>query len=160
LFSRKGVVIIKHHIGRITRLALPAAVVFLIPALLNTITNAVLRARYPMPGAFYLINSRRMHLYCTGLGSPTVVLDAGGGNDWLIWQKVQPELARTQRVCSYDRAGVGWSELQPGVRDAKNISLELHELLKKAGEKGPFVSVGASVAGCMLASMSITIPQK
>jgi hypothetical protein len=99
LFSRKGVVIIKHHIGRITRLALPAAVVFLIPALLNTITNAVLRARYPMPGAFYLINSRRMHLYCTGLGSPTVVLDAGGGNDWLIWQKVQPELSKTMRVC-------------------------------------------------------------
>ena len=147
MFSRKALVIIKHRIGRVTRLALPAAVVFLIPALQNIITNALLRARYPVPGAFYLIDGRRMHLYCTGHGSPTVVLDAGGGNDWLIWQKVQPELGRTQRVCSYDRAGVGWSELQPGVRDAKNISMELHELLKKAGEKGPFVLVGASVAG-------------
>ena len=88
-----------------------------------------------------------MHLYCSGQGSPTVVLDAGGGNDWLVWQRVQPELSKTMRVCSYDRAGVGWSELQPGVRDAKNISMELHQLLKQAGEKGPFVMVAASVAG-------------
>ena len=107
----------------------------------------MLRLRHPVPGAFYLINGRPMHLYCTGSGSPTVVLDAGGGNDWLIWQKVQPELSNTQRVCSYDRGGVGWSELQPGVRDASHISIELHQLLKQAGESKPFVLVAASVAG-------------
>ena len=88
-----------------------------------------------------------MHLYCTGHGFPTVVLDAGGGNDWLIWQKVQPEVTKTQRVCSYDRAGTGWSELQPGVQDAWSIAIELHQLLKQAGEKEPFVLVAASVAG-------------
>jgi hypothetical protein len=54
-----------------------------------------------------------------------VVLEAGGGDDWLIWQKVQPEVARTTRVSSYDRAGVGWSELQPGLRDAQNVTEEL-----------------------------------
>jgi len=124
-----------------------ATAILAVPALLNIVTNAVLRVRYPVPGAFYLINGRRMHLYCSGQGSPTVVLDAGGGNDWLIWQRVQPELSKTMRVCSYDRAGVGWSELQPGVRDARNISMELHQLLNQAGEKGPFVMVAASVAG-------------
>jgi pimeloyl-ACP methyl ester carboxylesterase len=92
-------------------------------------------------------SSRPMHQDCSGHDAPTVVLDAGGGNDWLIWQKVQPELEKTQRVCSYDRAGVGWSELQPGVRDARNISMELHQLLTQAGESKPFVLVAASVAG-------------
>jgi pimeloyl-ACP methyl ester carboxylesterase len=128
-------------------LVVAASAILVLPVLLNVVTNIVLRARYPMPGTLYLINGRPMHLYCSGHGAPTVVLDAGGGNDWLVWQKVQPELAKTMRVCSYDRAGVGWSELQPGVRDAKNISMELHQLLAQAGEKGPFVLVGASVAG-------------
>lgn len=132
---------------RRTKLTIAVATILIVPAVLNMATNEVLRARHPVPGSFYLVNGRPMHLYCSGHGAPTVVLDAGGGNDWLIWQKVQPELAKTQRVCSYDRAGVGWSELQPGIRDAKNISMELHELLTEAGESKPFVLVGASVAG-------------
>ena len=145
--AKRTVVTSEHkNVGR-TRAALAVAAVLMVPALLNTLTNEVLRARHPVPGAFYRINGRPMHLYCSGHGAPTVVLDAGGGNDWLIWQKVQPELAKTQRVCSYDRAGVGWSELQPGVRDARNISMELHQLLTQAGESKPFVLVGASVAG-------------
>jgi pimeloyl-ACP methyl ester carboxylesterase len=128
-------------------LAIAASAILVLPALLNMVTNVLLRDRYPVPGTFYLINERRMHLYCIGQGAPTVVLDAGGGNDWLIWQKVQPELAKTMRVCSYDRAGVGWSEPQPGLRDARNIAMELHQLLIKSGESKPFVLVAASVAG-------------
>lgn len=132
---------------RYATLVIASVAILAVPPLSNLIVNAVLRALYPVPGAFYFVNSRPMHLYCTGHGFPTVVLDAGGGNDWLIWQKVQPGVARTQRVCSYDRAGSGWSELQPGVQDAKNIAIQLHQLLKPAGEKGPFVLVAASVAG-------------
>ena len=124
-----------------------AAAILATPAVVNVVTNKVLRHRYPVPGLFYAVNGRSMHLYCTGHGDPTVILDAGGGNDWLIWQKVQPEVAKTVRVCSYDRAGTGWSEPQPGVRDAGNISQQLHLLLKTAGEKPPFVMVAASVAG-------------
>jgi pimeloyl-ACP methyl ester carboxylesterase len=88
-----------------------------------------------------------MHLYCEGSGTPTVVLESGGGDDWLYWQKVQPEAARLTRVCSYDRAGLGWSDPQPGPRDAKNIALQLHELLEQAHEPGPFVLAGGSVGG-------------
>ena len=132
---------------RYASLVIASVAIFAVPALSNLIVNAVLRARYPVPGAFYSVNGRPIHMYCTGRGFPTVVLDAGGGNDWLIWQKVQPAVAKTQRVCSYDRAGTGWSEIQPGVQDAKNIAIELHQLLKQAGEKEPFVLAAASVAG-------------
>jgi len=97
-----------------------------------------------------------MHLYCTGHGSPTIVLEAGGGDDWLIWQKVQPEVANTTRVCSYDRAGTGWSELQPGLRDATHIADQLHLLLQQASEQGPFVLAGASVGGLYIRQFAAT----
>ena len=124
-----------------------AGAILTVPAIANFVTNIVLEARYPVPGSFFPVNGRLMHLYCTGQGSPTVILDAGGGSNWLIWQKVQPEASKTIRVCSYDRAGTGWSESQAGVRDANNISQQLHLLLNAAGEKPPFVLVSASVAG-------------
>ena len=66
--------------------------------------------RHPPPGEMYLVNGHKMRIDCTGSGSPTIVLEAGGGNDGLIWGGVQPVLAKTTRVCSYDRAGFGWSD--------------------------------------------------
>lgn len=136
-----------NSVARYTTFLMAAGVILLMPALANFVTNTVLEARYPVPGSFFAVNGHLMHLYCTGHGSPTVILDAGGGADWLIWQKVQPEASKTMRVCSYDRAGTGWSESQSGVRDANNISQQLHLLLNAAGEKPPFVLVSASVAG-------------
>jgi pimeloyl-ACP methyl ester carboxylesterase len=126
-------------------LALPSLV--LAGALFNAASGAILRARHPVPGAFYQVGGRSMHLYCTGQGSPTVLLESGGGDDWVYWQKVQPELSKTTRVCSYDRAGLGWSEHQPGPRSAENIATQLHALLQKAGETGPLLLVGASAGG-------------
>ena len=66
-----------------------------------------------LPGKFLVVEGRRMHLYCTGAGSPTIVIEGGLGDDWIGWQLVQPELARVTRVCSYDRAGLGWSDPDP-----------------------------------------------
>jgi pimeloyl-ACP methyl ester carboxylesterase len=126
-------------------LAVPALVTAC--AVFNLAIGGILRARHPVPGAFYQIGGRSMHLYCTGHGSPTVLLEGGLGDDWLYWQKVQPELAKTTRVCSYDRAGLGWSDLQPGPRDAKNIAAQLHSLLQEAREREPLVLVGASAGG-------------
>jgi hypothetical protein len=59
---------------------------FLHPCSSHIAIGAVLRVRYRVPGAFNHVNGRSMHLYCTDRGSPTVVLEAGGGEDWLIWQ--------------------------------------------------------------------------
>ena len=74
-----------------------------------------------------------MHIDCTGSGTPVLVLEAGGQNDSSIWRRVQPELSKTTTVCSYDRAGFGWSDDQPGPRDADHIASELHALLAQAG---------------------------
>ncbi len=88
-----------------------------------------------------------MHLYCTGSGNPTVVFDSGLGDDWLVWQKVQPALSMFTRACSYDRAGLGWSDPQPGPRGALTISEQLVDLLDKAQVRRPIVLVGHSAGG-------------
>jgi hypothetical protein len=110
------------------------------------------RAMNPPPRNLYAVNGHKMHLYCTGDGSPTIILDAGLGNDSLIWGKVQPELSRTTRVCSYDRAGYSWSDPQPGPRDADRIADELHTVLTQAGVTGPTVLMGHSIAGIYIRS--------
>jgi pimeloyl-ACP methyl ester carboxylesterase len=133
------------------RLILGAFIVFLLGVAASAAYNVVylrrLSQRYSVPGKFYEVNGHRMHLYCTGEGSPTVVLEGGRGDDWLYWQKVQPELAKITRVCTYDRAGLGWSETQPGSRDAIHIAEQLHALLQQSGETGPLIMTGASAGG-------------
>ena len=105
------------------------------------------RLRFHLPGQLVDIGGYRLHLYCTGEGSPTVILEAGGGNPWLSWYKVQPQVAQFTRVCSYDRAGLGWSDPSPKPRTTKVIAEELHTLLHNAGIAGPFVMVGHSLGG-------------
>ena len=99
------------------------------------------------PGDFYSVNGHRMHINCTGSGSPTIVLEAGLGNDAMTWGGVQPVLSSTTRVCSYDRAGFGWSDALPAPRDADHVAAELHELLLQAKVTGPIVLMGHSMAG-------------
>ena len=95
----------------------------------NAIALHRFRTLNPPPGETYAVNGYRMHIYCTGRGSPTIILDAGLGNDALIWGGVQPEFAKTTRVCAYDRAGFGGSDARMGPRDADHIAGELHDLL-------------------------------
>jgi hypothetical protein len=105
------------------------------------------RLRFHPPGQLVDIGGYRLHLYCTGEGSPAVILEAGGGNPWLSWYKVQPQAAQFTQVCSYDRAGLGWSDPSPKPRTTKVIAEELHTLLHNAGIAGPFVLVGHSLGG-------------
>ncbi len=117
------------------------------------------RAIYPPPGKIYSVNGHDMHLYCTGQGSPTIVLEAGGGNGMLKWAKVQPELSKTTRVCSYDRAGFGWSTPVPGPRDADTIAGELHALLQQAGVGGPYVLMSHSRGGLYIRAYTAHYPE-
>jgi pimeloyl-ACP methyl ester carboxylesterase len=105
------------------------------------------RAIYPPPGNVYLVDGFNMHLYCTGSDGPTVILEAGAGDDARIWGKVQPEVSKVTRVCSYDRAGFGWSDPRPGLRDSNSIADQLHGLLAAARISGPIVLMGHSIAG-------------
>jgi len=86
-----------------------------------------------------------MHIYCTGEGSPTIVLDAGLNGGTMSWAGVQEQVSNHARVCSYDRAGMSWSEPGTKPRTYMKIAYELHALLQAAGEQGPYVLVGHSV---------------
>ena len=106
--------------------------------------------RYPAPGEMVDVGGYSLHLYCTGEGeaaAPTVVMDSGLGGNVLDWQLVQPEVAKFARVCTYDRAGMGWSEPGAQPRTSQQIVEELHTLLGKAGVQGPYVLVGHSLGG-------------
>jgi pimeloyl-ACP methyl ester carboxylesterase len=105
------------------------------------------RRLHPPPGRLIDIGGYRLHLLCSGEGSPTVVLDYGLIGSYLSWRLVQPEVARFTRVCAYDRAGYGWSDRSPRPRTPDVMVDELHELLEKAGEKPPFIMVGHSMGG-------------
>jgi len=101
----------------------------------------------PPPGTLVDIGGFRLHLHCTGNGSPTIVLDAALGASSLSWSLVQTELARLSRVCSYDRGGFGWSDPGPMPRTADRIAEELHTLLERARVPPPYVLVGHSFGG-------------
>jgi pimeloyl-ACP methyl ester carboxylesterase len=102
---------------------------------------------YPAPGQLVDVGGYRLHINCTGTGSPTVVIDAGWG-DWSEgWSRVQPEAAKTTRVCTYDRAGMGYSEAGSLPRTAEQFAKELHTLLQHAAIPGPYVLVGHSMGG-------------
>lgn len=124
----------------------------------NAVALHHFRTLNPPPGETYTVNGSRMHIYCTGSGSPTIILDAGLGNDALIWGGVQPEFAKTTRVCAYDRAGFGWSDTRMGPRDADHIAGELHELLLQAKVSGPIVLMGHSIAGIYIRDYAARYP--
>lgn len=94
-----------------------------------------------------LPDGRAMNLYCTGKGSPIVILDAGLGDSAVIWRKVQSRLAERTRVCAFDRAGSGFSEPGPLPRDAVHIAQDMKALFEAAGLKPPYVLVGHSLGG-------------
>ncbi|WP_374687062.1 alpha/beta hydrolase [Promineifilum sp.] len=102
---------------------------------------------YPAPGQRIDIGGRKLHIHCTGQGRPTVVLEAALSGTSLDWGWVQPEVAKFTRVCSYDRAGYGWSDPGPLPRDSETLASELRTLLDRAGVDGPYVLVGHSMAG-------------
>ena len=104
-------------------------------------------AATPPPGHLVDIGGYRLHLWCTGDGAPVVILDTGLGGSSAGWGFVQPQVARFTRVCSYDRAGMGYSDRGPSPRTARRIAGELAALLTRSGIGGPVVLVGASIAG-------------
>jgi len=102
---------------------------------------------YPPPGRLVDSGGRKLHLHGSGEGTPTVILMAGAGAFSIDWALVQQEVAGTTRVCSYDRAGLGWSDPGPAEETVEETVEDLHLLLRAAGETGPYLLVGASIGG-------------
>jgi pimeloyl-ACP methyl ester carboxylesterase len=114
---------------------------------------------HPPPGQMIDIGGYRLHLYCTGQGLPTVVFDSGLSDDSITWYKVQPEIAKVTRSCSYDRAGLGWSDPSPLPRTSRVVAEELHRLLKSAKIEGPFILVGHSLGGLNIRMFAALYPR-
>jgi pimeloyl-ACP methyl ester carboxylesterase len=115
--------------------------------LYENISEARDRRFNPMPGQLVDVGGYKMHIDCMGRGTPTVILDSGLGDSYISWNKVQPEIAQFTCVCSYDRAGLGYSDSSPRPRTGKDIAEELHALLHNAGISPPYILVGHSMGG-------------
>jgi len=99
------------------------------------------------PGKLIDVNGHNMHINCVGNKSPTIILDSGTGGFSLEWKDIQRSLSQYVRICAYDRAGYGWSDMGPLPRTTKRITHELHTLLQNAGIHGPYIMVGHSFGG-------------
>ena len=84
--------------------------IMLVGATYQGVATALERRQYPRPGGLVGVADHQLHIYCEGSGSPTVVLEAPAAGVSAAWGDVQSRVAATTRVCSYDRAGLGWSE--------------------------------------------------
>lgn len=116
------------------------------------------RRRYPPHGKLVDVGGYRLHISIVGEGEPTVVLDTGLGHTSQIWELVQAEIASFTRVCSYDRAGYGWSDASTLPRTSTHIVEELHELLKNSGVPAPYVLVGHSLGGLNMYLYTLQYP--
>jgi pimeloyl-ACP methyl ester carboxylesterase len=115
---------------------------------------------YPMPGQLIDVGGHRLHLRCTGAGTPTVVLEPGAGemSSNLGW--IAPALARDTRVCVYDRAGRGWSEPADTAQDGAQIATDLHTLLQRGHVPGPYVLAGHSFGGLYVLTFAARYPDE
>jgi pimeloyl-ACP methyl ester carboxylesterase len=116
------------------------------------VATAIERRQFPHPGRLVGIGDRQLHINCTGSGTPTVVLEAPAGGMSAAWGWVQPAVAQVTRVCSYDRAGLGWSDAGNQPYDPSAVPDQLHALLEGAEESRPYILVGHSL-GAAFASV-------
>jgi pimeloyl-ACP methyl ester carboxylesterase len=112
------------------------------------------------PGKLVDLGGHRLHVNCTGDGSPTVVVENGLGDFSFDWILVQSQVSRFSRICTYDRAGYAWSDPGPKPRTFAQLNLELRDALSKLGERGPFVLVGHSYGGPVVRNFAATYPNQ
>jgi len=124
----------------------------------ETVREAVDDRRYSMPGQLVDVGDHKLHVNCTGSGSPTVVLEPGAGEFSSVFGWIAPAVARDTRVCAYDRAGRGWSEPADRPQDAAQIAADLRSALRRANVPGPYVLAGHSFGGLYTLSFAARYP--
>ena len=124
----------------------------LVGATYQGVATALERRRFPYPGRLIDAGGYQLHLYCVGHGTPTVVLEAPAVTMSAVWAGVQGTVAKVTRVCSYDRAGVGWSETGDAPFSPAAVAPQLHAVLTNAAERGPYVMAGVEL-GAVFAKM-------
>ena len=147
--------------GRSRWLLYPAIALVAVTAVsgaVETVTLAHDHGRFEMTGALYDVDGHRLHLTCTGTGSPTVVLQNGLNEITPLWNGIATQVSRSTRVCAYDRAGQGWSDDVAHPQDGVAVATDLHTLLARAGEHGPYVLAGHSSGGTLAMTYAARYP--
>jgi pimeloyl-ACP methyl ester carboxylesterase len=116
------------------------------------------RRRFAAPGTLTPVGRHRLHVRCEGAGTPAVILEAGIAASSLTWSRVQPAIAQVTRVCSYDRAGLAWSESTSAPRSMESIVSELRLLLERTAVPPPYVLVGHSFGGLIIRAYARSHP--
>jgi pimeloyl-ACP methyl ester carboxylesterase len=124
-------------------------VLLLIAATYQGVATALERRRFPHPGRLLDVGGHQLHLYCTGSGTPTVILEAPEVTMSAAWALVQTSIDRVTRTCSYDRAGLGWSEAGDKPFMPDEATPQLRALMAKAQEHGPFIVAGAELGAAL-----------
>jgi pimeloyl-ACP methyl ester carboxylesterase len=115
---------------------------------------------FPPPGHMISVNGVNLHLFCMGSGLPTLILEAGLGENSLEWYPVQSKLAQKTRVCSYDRPGLGWSDPINMPIKMEEVAKNLHTLLNNSGNSPPYVLVGHSRGGIYVRAFYHQFPEE
>jgi pimeloyl-ACP methyl ester carboxylesterase len=139
--------------------SLVVVVLLLAGATYQGVATALERRKYPHPGQLVDVGGHQLHIYCLGEGSPTVVLEAPAAGMSAVWGWVQPEVAKRTRACSYDRAGLGWSEAGDKPYDPGRVPEELHTLLEVANESGPYVLAGYALGASFVQRFASIYPR-
>jgi pimeloyl-ACP methyl ester carboxylesterase len=104
-------------------------------------------------------SGRQVFATCEGDGSPVIILESGDESNIGQWRLVMPELSRQARTCAYDRLGTGRSDPATGCRRLKDIRSDFEALLRALRLRGPYVLVGTSGGGFLVAGFAVTHPQ-
>lgn len=154
----------KKAAGWLKRLLIGFSVVLFVLAmagvLYQTAGTEADRRDLPAPGHLIDVGGFKMHIFCLGEGSPTVILEALSGGTSSYWGWIQTELAGSTRVCVYDRAGRGWSEPDPEPITLARTVRNLRTLLTNAGIEGPYLLVGHSIGGIYVRQFAADYPDQ
>jgi pimeloyl-ACP methyl ester carboxylesterase len=128
-------------------------------AIYQTVASAQAEKAYKPVDKMVEVDGVRLVLDCRGVGSPTVVLETGASMFSIAWTRVQDEVAKFTRVCSYDRAGFGWSDSATETLSPHKVAEMLHALLEKGVQKPPYIMVGHSLGGIYVRAFAELYPQ-
>ena len=129
-------------------------------AVYQAISCARDRASNPLPGKSVKVGDKSLHFYRLGKGGPAVILESGMGGTWLDWNAIQSRIAQFTTVCSYDRLGLGWSDVTDRPQTREEVARRLHSLLSESAIQGPYVLVGHSLGGVYVRAFAGLYPDE
>jgi pimeloyl-ACP methyl ester carboxylesterase len=123
-------------------------------------TEAIDARRFPPPGRLVDVGGRRLHLLCIGSGRPIVMFEASGFSNSASFTAARTAISRHTTVCSYDRAGTGWSDPAPADVSAGGMADDLRLMHERASLEPSFVIVASSIGGLVAEMFARRYPER